>query len=131
MLGFLFDTDHLTMLERGHPPLLQKVALQPPGAIGISAVTVEEALRGRLGYIARPLTAVARERGYSLLLGTVRLVNQFPLVSYDQNCETVFQQMRGQRVQIGTLDLRIASVAFVNGLILLTRNRRDFSPVPG
>ena len=51
MLGFLFDTDHLTMLERGHPPLLQKVALQPPGAIGISA---DEAYSASLSCLHAP-----------------------------------------------------------------------------
>jgi tRNA(fMet)-specific endonuclease VapC len=32
---------------------------------------------------------------------------------------------------MGTLDLRIAAVAVVNSVTLLTRNRRDFSLVSG
>ena len=59
------------MMKFGTP-----VAVEGPGTFGVSAVTVEEALRGRLGYLGRPLNSVSRVRGYSLLVGTVRLLNQ-------------------------------------------------------
>jgi tRNA(fMet)-specific endonuclease VapC len=36
-----------------------------------------------------------------------------------------------QRVRIGTQDLRIAAITIVNHGILVTRNQRDFSCVPG
>jgi tRNA(fMet)-specific endonuclease VapC len=35
------------------------------------------------------------------------------------------------KLRIGTQDLKIASVALANNLILLTRNRRDFGRIPG
>jgi tRNA(fMet)-specific endonuclease VapC len=130
MLQFLLDTDHLTLVERGHAPLVQRVTAQPAGAVGTSAVTVEEALRGRLASLARPLGGAARVRGYALLLGTVRLFNHLPLLPFDQAAETEYQRLRAQHPRLGTQDLRIAAVAFVNALTLLTRNRRDFSLVP-
>jgi tRNA(fMet)-specific endonuclease VapC len=131
MLQFLLDTDHLTLLERGHPPLLQRMALHPPGAVGCSAVSAEEALRGRLGYLARRLSSAAVVRGYTLLMGTVQLLNQLPSVPFDPACEAEYQQLRAQRLRVGTQDLKIAAVALVNKLTLLTRNQRDFSRVPG
>jgi tRNA(fMet)-specific endonuclease VapC len=131
MLQFLFDTDHLTLLELGQPALLQRMAQQPVNSIGVSAVTVEEALRGRLGFLSRPLQASARIHGYGLLLRTVALMNQLPLVPYEVAAETEYAQLRAQHIRIGTLDLRIAAVALTNQLILLTRNHKDFSRVPG
>ena len=97
----------------------------------MSAISVEEALRGRLGYLRRPLDSSARQRGYALLVGTVRLLNQLPIVLYDQSCESQYQQWNSLRRRIGTQNLRIAAVALANNLTLLTRNRGDFSQVPG
>ena len=131
MPQFLFDTDHLTLYERGHSLLVPRVAVLPPDTVGVSAVTVEEALRGRLGYLARPLSSAARVRGYTLLVGTVRLFHQLPILPFDQASENQFQHLRAQPLRVGTQDLRIAAVALVNHLTLLTRNRRDFSRIVG
>jgi tRNA(fMet)-specific endonuclease VapC len=131
MLRFLFDTDHLTLYEQGHSPLLKRVAVEGPASVGVSAVTVEEALRGRLGYLARPLNSAARVRGYALLVGTVRLLNQMNIVAFDHASETRYLQLRGQKKGVGTQDLKIAAVALKNNLVLVTRNSRDFSRLPG
>ena len=52
MLKFLFDTDHLTLFDHGHPVLRKKLQSHPPDAVGISVVTVEENVRGRLAAIS-------------------------------------------------------------------------------
>lgn len=44
MLRFLFDTDHLTLYSHRHRSLLQRMVLQPPQAVGVSAVTAEESM---------------------------------------------------------------------------------------
>ena len=53
MLRYLFDTDHLTMFQRGRASVALRLASQPAGSVGISVVTVEEVLRGRLAQLAR------------------------------------------------------------------------------
>jgi tRNA(fMet)-specific endonuclease VapC len=131
MPQFVFDTDHLTLLEHGHPPLLARMSQFPPLSVAISAITAEEALRGRLAYLARPLVGAARVRGYALLVGTIQLINQLPLLPFDDASEHRYQHLRSLRLGIGTQDLRIAAVTLVNQLTLLTRNGRDFNQVPG
>jgi tRNA(fMet)-specific endonuclease VapC len=50
---------------------------------------------------------------------------------FDDSAAAQFEQLRQNRVRIGTLDLRIASIALARNEMLLTRNTRDFCKVPG
>jgi tRNA(fMet)-specific endonuclease VapC len=99
------------------------------GAVGISVVTVVEILRGRLAQIAQARDGPSRILSYRLLSESLLDLGEFPNVPYDQQAEDEFQQIRS--VRIGTQDLRIASIALANQLIVVTRNRRDFARVPG
>jgi tRNA(fMet)-specific endonuclease VapC len=39
--------------------------------------------------------------------------------------------LRKERIRIGTMDLRIASIALAEGAAVLTANATDFDKVPG
>ncbi|MFI5457816.1 MAG: type II toxin-antitoxin system VapC family toxin [Isosphaerales bacterium] len=129
MPRYLFDTDHLTLFQHGHAPVARRMGSQQPGAVGISVVTIQETLRGRLAGLARASDGPTRIQHYVLLEQTIRLFAQFPVVPFDQAAETNFQRLRA--VRIGTSDRKIASIALANQLILVTANRRDFARVPG
>jgi tRNA(fMet)-specific endonuclease VapC len=129
MPRYLFDTDHLTFFQHGHPQVARRLTSQSSGAVGISIVTVEEIFRGRLAGLARAKDGPTRIRNYALLEQALLDFVQFPVVRFDQAAEANFQQLRNLR--IGTQDLKIASVALAHQLVLVTANRRDFSRVPG
>jgi tRNA(fMet)-specific endonuclease VapC len=131
MLRFLWDTDHLTLFHHGHAAVLQRYAAQPADAVGISAVTIEEVMRGRLAALSRATTGAARVRDYGRLVASAELFSRFPRVAYDDASENHFQQLLALKLRIGTQDLKIAAVALANSLTLLTRNRRDFGRIPG
>jgi tRNA(fMet)-specific endonuclease VapC len=128
MLKFLLDTDHLTLYAHAHPSVVQQVAVHT-GEVEISIVTVYESLNGRLAQISRATDGPTRIRRYALLEQAIQLLAQFPNVSYDQPAEDEFQRLRS--IRIGARDLKIASIALANRLIVVTRNRRDFARVPG
>ena len=67
MIRFLLDTDHISLQERGHPPLLAHIRSLPAVALGVSIVTVEEVLRGRLAMLGRRLPAAERVHAYRKL----------------------------------------------------------------
>ncbi|WP_417731448.1 type II toxin-antitoxin system VapC family toxin [Rosistilla oblonga] len=52
------------------------------------------------------------------------------VVGFDDAAADVFTDLRSQKIRIGTMDLRIASIAIANDLTLLTRNTVDFVRVP-
>lgn len=131
MLRFLFDTDHLTLYRYRHAQLMPRMAVQPPDAVGVSAVTAEETLRGRLAPLSQARNASQRIVRYGLLLESLDLLSQFLLVPYDQASENHFQHLRSLRLNVGSQDLKIAAVALANNVIVLTRNRRDLGRVPG
>jgi tRNA(fMet)-specific endonuclease VapC len=53
------------------------------------------------------------------------------VLSFGDEAQTRFAELRQQCPRLQTMDLRIASVALVSDPILLSRNIRDFRHVPG
>jgi len=131
VLQYLFDTDHLTLFDQGHPQVGQRLAQEPAGTVGLSAVTVEEYLRGRLAALAGASTGTQHIGRYALLVGSVQMLSSWPIVPFDQGAEDQFQLLRGQKLRVGTQDLKIAAVALANKVIVVTRNQRDFGRVSG
>jgi tRNA(fMet)-specific endonuclease VapC len=130
MLQFLLDTDHLMHYQKSHPSLLRQMQ-QHADEYGLSAVSVEESLKGRLAHVAQARDGAERVSRYALLLDTLQLLQKLPLVPFDQACEAEFQHLRSLRIRVGTQDLKIAATALVHKLTLLTCNRRDFLRIPG
>ncbi|HIK08573.1 MAG TPA: type II toxin-antitoxin system VapC family toxin [Trichormus sp. M33_DOE_039] len=52
------------------------------------------------------------------------------LLEFDNAAYTCYQNLRLQRIKIGTQDLRIAAIAMAQNTIVVTRNYKDFSKVP-
>lgn len=53
------------------------------------------------------------------------------VLSFTDEAQERFAQLRRQCPRVQTMDLRIASIALVTGANLLSRNLRDFHRVPG
>jgi tRNA(fMet)-specific endonuclease VapC len=130
MLAYLLDTDHLTLYDYAHPLVLHRIA-QPRQIVGISDITVEESLRGRLAALAQARAGPTWIVRYGLLRRTVHLFQRFPTVPFDQASEDRSQQLLTLSLRVGTQDLKITAVALANQAVLLTRNRRDFGRIPG
>ncbi len=126
----LFDTDHASLNERGNPFIRQWLAAVHPDSVSISVITAEEMVRGRLAMLARRAGGEARVHAYRKFMETVQFCASTSVVPFDIHCEAKFKELRGQGLRVGSQDLRIASTALVNNLILVTRNRKDFERVP-
>ncbi len=131
MLQFLFDTDHLTLFQHKHSPLMRRLSLQPADSVGICPINIEETVRGRLASLSHVLKGNLHVQAYAHLVAAVKMFGLFPLVPFDTASENQFQLLRTAKLRVGTLDLKIAAIALNNGLTVLTRNRTDFGRVPG
>ena len=69
-----------------------------------------------------------------ILLDTDQLFEfyeEFEIVPFDEAAARQFEDLRRQKLRIGSRDLKIAATALVNHALLLSANRSDFETVPG
>jgi tRNA(fMet)-specific endonuclease VapC len=134
-MKYLLDTDHLSILQRqagrDFSNLSTRMAQYPLSNFAVSTVTFHEQMLGSHAYINRARNLDDVVKGYEMM---ARLVSDFkvlPLISFDAGAATTFDQLQSQRIQLAKMDARIAAIALSHGLILLTRNHRDFGKVAG
>ena len=132
----LVDTDHTTFLkypesERGSRLMARLTAVGDSEVVGVAIVTVEERMRGWLAVIAREKQALRQVIGYRELAQLFEFYQEFEIALFDEAVARQFDELRRQRLRLGTMDLKIAATALVNNALLLSANRRDFERVPG
>jgi len=127
---YILDSDHLSLYQRGYEPIKAHLLSIPPDQIAITVVSVEELVRGRLAQIHKAVKPEKRTTAYFWLSQTFAFLCDFMIIPYDTQVEVQFQQLRGQKIRIGTQDLKIGAIALSHQAILVTRNRRDFGQIP-
>lgn len=131
----ILDTDHMSMLQYRDSPqafaLQARLEVLPLEDVATTVLTVEEQMRGWLGLIHR-YTHVHHQIGYyDRLITLLAFFDAWYVLPFDQHAADVFERLRQQRVRIGTMDLKIASIALVHNPTLWSGNLRDFQQVPG
>jgi tRNA(fMet)-specific endonuclease VapC len=131
----VLDTDHRTLLQTRDPAttavLAACLAQVDPGQISTTIITYEEQVRGWLARIARAKTGPQMIAAYGRLKRHWDDFRSHLVLDFDERAAAEFQRLRGQRIRIGTMDLKISAIVLVNDATLLTRNLVDFRQVPG
>jgi tRNA(fMet)-specific endonuclease VapC len=132
---YLLDTDHISFLQRRSSSefsrLTFRMAQHPRSDFALSVISFHEQVIGAHSFINRAQTNTDMARGYALLLETLNGFANAPVLPFDSRAIAIFDELRRQKVRVATMDLRIASIAMSNNLVLLTRNAGDFSKVSG
>jgi len=129
----VLDTDHaseLGMRSAAGLHLLQRLDAAREDA-AITAITVEEGMRGWLAEIRRHPDPARQMAAYDHLVRQVELFAAWAILPWDQDAVEAFNRLRAQGVRVGTQDMKIASIALARDVPLLTRNTVDFAKVPG
>jgi tRNA(fMet)-specific endonuclease VapC len=134
-MKYLLDTDHLSILQRqtgnAYDNLLSQMSRHPLSDFSVSIITFHEQLIGSHTYVNHARNNNDLIEGYNRMNRLVASFMSLPeLLSFDRSAMDIFSSLKAQRIQIGTMDLRIASIAISENLILLTRNQKDFIKVP-
>lgn len=113
---FVLDTDHVTLFQRAHRLVRERVLARTPGSVVTTMVTVKEQLRGRLKALRQASNGPSLVAAYGLMHATLEFFRSLPPLAFDDSAFEQFASLRRQRIRTGTL--------------LVTRNVRDFSRVP-
>lgn len=131
---YIFDTDHLSVLERGGANaqrLKQRLQNVSSMQVAVSIISYEEQMRGWLSYISKVKTVEQEVEAYKQLQQQLINYCTIPILEFDRQAAQEFQRLRKVYRRLGTMDLKIASVALVNKAVLLTRNTADFGQIAG
>jgi tRNA(fMet)-specific endonuclease VapC len=130
---YILDTDTLTHLYAGNINVIQNLRDLNSPDIGTTLITKAEMLRGRIEYLLKASTAADIQRAQQLFNITEDLLNQIPIVPFDQSAAVRFEQFSSQSNlrKIGRADLLIASIVLSQRATLITRNMKHFRQFPG
>ena len=125
------DTDHLSLHHRGHQQVQQRLLALPLKQRVTTIITVEEQLRGRFSMIGRARSAGEWVAAYGVFQQTLDDLMQLRLLPFDDQAAAEFVRLKASVKQVGTQDLKIAAIVLSVGGVLVTRNQRDFTRIPG
>lgn len=126
----MLDTDHLSLNQRGHLEIRERLSLIPADEIAITIITAEEQLRGRLAQLGKAASGHERSTAYLYLRRAILDLAKLNILDYDARSDSIYQGLKLQRIRAGSQDLRIAAITLANNGTLVTRNRSDFDKVP-
>ena len=132
---FLLDTDYAGLIQRKVQPqysrLVARIQNHSLTDFYFPIVAFHEQVMGANLYISRAADVAGTVRGYRLLTEILVHFKAAQVLAFDETAARQFETFRKQRVRIGTMDLRIASIALSHDMTVLTRNLVDFQKVPG
>ena len=131
MSVYVLDTDHLSLHLRGHQQVRERLVLIAPDQVAITIITAEEHLRGRLAQVSKAAAGDAYSTAYAYLHKAITDLAKLNILDYDTAADTIYQDLKRQRLRVGSQDLRIAAITLANQGYLVTRNRSDFGRISG
>ncbi len=127
---FLFDTDHLTHYQRGHPQVLINMVRHVTDQLAISVITVEEQLTGWQRALSQAKDDVRRAEVYRRMACAVESLASWGVLPFSLVAMSRHAALVRQRLNVGSNDLKIAATALELNATVVTRNHRDFARVP-
>ncbi len=130
----ILDTDHLTVIQRRSEPaysrLRARLSKLPPNTVQTTIVSFEEQMRGWLAVISRARNQSKEVAAYQRLQALLRFFSEIPVIDYTDVVAARFEDLRGLRLRVGSMDLKIAATALSQDGLLLSANLTDFQKVP-
>ena len=132
MSTYVLDTDIVGFLQQAHPTVLRHLrALAPADVVVTTIIMMEEDIGGWLPACRRARNGAARVQAYVRLEKTLRFYQRIAWLPFTGAAATLFYQLQGQKLRLGTHDLCIAAITLSVGGVLVTRNSKDFQRIPG
>ncbi len=131
MSRYLLDTDTFSLFLQNNVAVVRAVVAHLADDLLVSVITVQEVWDGWASAISRAKTPELVAQGYSRLTETLNELRNWSLVSFSPGAVLRYAALKKQKLNVGSGDLKIASIAIESGATVVTRNRRDFVRIPG
>jgi tRNA(fMet)-specific endonuclease VapC len=129
---YILDTDTAGFLQSAHPTVVRHVRALPADASAVTTiVTFGEDLGGWLPACRRARDGITRAWAYARLNRGLDFYRQMVCLPFDAAAAAIFDQLRAQKLRVGTNDLAIAAITLSVGGVMVTRNTVDFQRIPG
>src|SRR5262245_21168445 len=121
MSQFLLDTDTLSLFQRAHPVVTQKIIAQPAGAVAVTVISVEEQLTGWYTRIRRAKKRTELADVYRRFAIAIRFLSRLEILAFSEPAIVRYEVLRKTHRRAGKNDLRIAAIALEEGATVVTR----------
>lgn len=129
---YVLDTEVADFVQNAHSIVTAHIrSLSEDDTIATTIVTFGEDLSGWLPACRRAPDGAARAKAYLQLQEGLSFYSGMICLPFDEVAAGIFDQLRSQKIRIGTNDLAIAAITLSADGILITRNAVDFQRVPG
>lgn len=132
---YILDTDLFSLTDRSSSHASQRLRFRlsrlSKDELATTIITFEEQMRGWLSWLSQARTSEQQVERYRQLKRMVNSYHKVNILDFDSLAASEYERLQKLRIRIGTMDLKIAAIAMANGAILLSRNLKDFSKVPG
>ena len=130
---YILDTDILSLIQQDSRVVIDRVekATAEGHTVGLLIVSVEEQFYGWLKELSAARSVTEFAKASRSLTRAVRLWGRFQISPETESSRTMLQQLVRLKLNVGKNDLRIASVVFDLGAILVTHNLVDYRRIPG
>ena len=129
----ILDTDCLSLLDRER--LLESSMLRKnlekysPDEIFTTIITFEEQMSGWLSFIAKSKNPEQQIYAYQKLHRFLESYRNTSVLDFDEKAAAELKKLKSQKIRVGAMDLKIASIAIANNAILVSRNLSDFEQI--
>lgn len=131
---FLMDTDHFGIFQQQSGQecarLVARMRARGYEGVFVPIISFHEQVTGWNAYLHQRRTPEQIIRAYGRLEAILLDFTKVDVIGFDALASDTFDALRGQRLRVGTMDLRIAAIALPRDWTVLTRNTVDFEKVP-
>jgi len=131
---FALDTDTLTLLLRGHDSTATTARRKAnDGEFVITVINWAEVIGGRFESLIKSADGPEWLKAYERLVRTQEALVKYPVLPVSSAAATLFDRFLADKKvkKPKRKDLLIACIALAHDATLVTRNLKDFQPIPG
>jgi tRNA(fMet)-specific endonuclease VapC len=130
---YVLDTNICDLLMEKRPVVVGYLESlhEDSDTVATTIISFDESVSGWLPFCHRANNGKVRAGAYARLQNVWNFYREMLCLPFDNQAGVIFDQLRAQKIRVGTNDLAIAAITLSVSGVIVTRNQVDFEKVPG